>query len=178
MLLNRVFPLPDYPVPYFLLTVLIACRLGVGPAAPPVVVGWIAFTYCFIPEATGLNASLREQAREREQAQEALRETGERLPRIAFDNLLGSARKFTGKEEVTRVKVASIELNGERVYSIRDNGVGFDPAYADKLFQPFQRLHSQSDFPGTGIGFALVERVVRRHGAEPGSARAPSSASH
>lgn len=86
------------------------------------------------------------------------------LLRIAMDNLLGNAWKFTRGREVARIEVGSIEQNGERVYFIRDNGAGFNSAYADKLFSPFQRLHSDSEFPGTGIGLALVQRILRRHG--------------
>lgn len=86
------------------------------------------------------------------------------LLRIALDNLLGNAWKFTGQRDVARVEVGSLEQDGERVYFIRDNGAGFNPTYADKLFSPFQRLHGEDEFPGTGIGLALVQRIVRRHG--------------
>lgn len=85
------------------------------------------------------------------------------LVRIAMNNLLGNAWKFTSKREVARIEVGAIEQNGERVYFVRDNGAGFSLAYADKLFSPFQRLHSESEFPGTGIGLALVQRILRRH---------------
>lgn len=86
------------------------------------------------------------------------------LLRIVLDNLLGNAWKFTGKLDVAKVEVGAFELSGERVYYVRDNGAGFNPAYADKLFAAFQRLHTPSEFPGTGIGLALVQRIVRRHG--------------
>lgn len=86
------------------------------------------------------------------------------LLRIALDNLLGNAWKFTSGREVAKVEVGSLELDGERVYYVRDNGAGFDPTYADKLFSPFQRLHTDQEFPGTGIGLALVQRILRRHG--------------
>lgn len=86
------------------------------------------------------------------------------LLRIALDNLLSNAWKFTANREVTRVEVGSLEQDGERVYYVRDNGAGFDPAYADKLFSPFQRLHTEEEFAGTGIGLALVQRILRRHG--------------
>jgi len=86
------------------------------------------------------------------------------LLRIALDNLLGNAWKFTANRDAARIEVGAIEQNGERVYFVRDNGAGFDATYADKLFSPFQRLHSDVEFPGTGIGLALVRRILRRHG--------------
>lgn len=86
------------------------------------------------------------------------------LIKIALDNLLGNAWKFAGNREVTRIEVGAFEQNGERVYYVKDNGAGFSSTYADKLFSPFQRLHSESEFPGTGIGLALVQRILRRHG--------------
>lgn len=86
------------------------------------------------------------------------------LMRIALDNLLGNAWKFTGKAFDARVEVGSICSQADRIYFVRDNGAGFDMAYADRLFVPFQRLHAESDFPGTGIGLATVYRIVDRHG--------------
>ncbi len=86
------------------------------------------------------------------------------LLRIVMDNLLGNAWKFTGKRDVARIEVGATEQDGERVYFVKDNGAGFNPAYADKLFASFQRLHTESEFPGTGIGLALVQRILRRHG--------------
>ncbi len=86
------------------------------------------------------------------------------LLRIAMDNLLGNAWKFSGMREVTRIEVGAFERDAERVYFVKDNGAGFNPEYADKLFSPFQRLHAESQFPGTGIGLALVQRIIRRHG--------------
>jgi PAS domain S-box-containing protein len=88
------------------------------------------------------------------------------LLRLVLDNLLGNAWKFCGKASVTRIEMGTIEHNGGQAYFVRDNGVGFDMKYADKLFKPFQRLHKASDFAGTGIGLATVQRVVRRHGGE------------
>jgi DNA-binding response OmpR family regulator len=87
-----------------------------------------------------------------------------RLMKVVLENLIENSWKFT-----TRVAQATIEVGAEMhdagpVYFIRDNGVGFDMAYVEKLFRPFQRLHSQGEFPGTGIGLATVQRVIDRHG--------------
>ena len=86
------------------------------------------------------------------------------LLRALLENLLGNAWKFTGAQASAKITFG-VETNGEgRVYFVRDNGAGFDMAYANKLFTPFQRLHSASEFAGTGIGLATVERIVQRHG--------------
>lgn len=86
-----------------------------------------------------------------------------RLLRVMLDNLLGNAWKFTVKETVARI--AFQRMAGERaVFRISDNGVGFDMRYRDKLFGAFQRLHRISEFPGTGVGLATVQRIVHRHG--------------
>ena len=87
-----------------------------------------------------------------------------RLMQIVFDNLLGNAWKFSGKIENPVVEVGTQALDGTTAFYVRDNGAGFDEAYASKLFAPFQRLHSEKDFAGTGIGLATVQRIVRRHG--------------
>ncbi|HEY5948830.1 MAG TPA: ATP-binding protein [Kofleriaceae bacterium] len=87
-----------------------------------------------------------------------------RLLAIVFDNLLGNAWKFTGKTAAPRIEVGMQTAGNERVYFVRDNGAGFDETYRDKLFGVFQRLHSVSDFPGTGIGLATVLRIIERHG--------------
>jgi PAS domain S-box-containing protein len=87
-----------------------------------------------------------------------------RMMRVVLNNLLGNAWKFTGKTAPARVEVGAREQRGERQFFVRDNGAGFDMAYADKLFGAFQRLHSTSEFDGNGIGLALVERIVHRHG--------------
>ncbi len=79
-------------------------------------------------------------------------------------NLLANALKFSGKREHPLIEVSAISNEAEHVYFVRDNGAGFDPRYRAKLFGVFQRLHSSSDFPGTGVGLALVERIVTRHG--------------
>ncbi len=89
-----------------------------------------------------------------------------RLLRIALENLLGNAWKFTRKRPDATVEVGAVERDGRRVWHVRDNGAGFDPTYASKLFIPFQRLHSTSDFEGTGVGLATVQRIVRRHGGD------------
>ena len=88
-----------------------------------------------------------------------------RLLRIVLENLLSNAWKFTGRAAHARIEMASFpDGTGERAYYVRDNGVGFDMTYADKLFGAFQRLHTPADFPGTGIGLATVQRIVHRHG--------------
>lgn len=87
------------------------------------------------------------------------------LLRIAITNLLSNAWKFTSKKKKARVEFGVQESReGERVYFIRDNGAGFNQAYSDNLFKPFQRLHGTEEFPGTGIGLATVHRVISRHG--------------
>ena len=88
----------------------------------------------------------------------------ERLIRIALENLLRNAWKFTRKTENARIEVMPILEHGRDVYAVRDNGAGFDMAYADKLFGAFQRLHSMSEYEGTGIGLATVQRIIHRHG--------------
>jgi len=83
---------------------------------------------------------------------------------IALTNLLDNAMKFTGTRERARIEFGRQNCDGETVFYIRDNGVGFDMAYSEMLFGAFQRLHRNSQFPGTGIGLATVQRVIRRHG--------------
>ncbi|HEV8692676.1 MAG TPA: response regulator [Lysobacter sp.] len=87
-----------------------------------------------------------------------------RLIRIALENLLGNAWKFTGKRNFAHIEFGVAELEGVPTYFVRDNGSGFDMAHADNLFSPFTRLHSDDDFPGTGVGLATVQRIVHRHG--------------
>ena len=86
------------------------------------------------------------------------------LLEIALTNLLDNATKFTGPRPVARIEFGQTEIEGQPAYFVRDNGVGFDPAYARNLFGAFQRLHRQSEFPGTGIGLATVKRIIHRHG--------------
>jgi PAS domain S-box-containing protein len=87
-----------------------------------------------------------------------------RLLRVLLENTLGNAWKFTSRRAAARVEVGLSEADGARAYFVRDNGAGFDMEYAAKLFAPFQRLHKASEFPGTGIGLATVQRIVQRHG--------------
>ncbi len=88
----------------------------------------------------------------------------ERLLRIVLENLLGNAWKFTAKTEHPAIAFGAEERDGNEAFVVRDNGAGFDMANADRLFRPFQRLHTERDFPGTGIGLATVRRIVERHG--------------
>jgi two-component system NtrC family sensor kinase len=93
-----------------------------------------------------------------------LAEADSRLMRVAFDNLLGNAWKFTAKVSEPRIEVGIDQQQGGAVFFVRDNGAGFNMKYAESLFHPFQRLHNESDFPGTGIGLATVHRIIDRHG--------------
>ena len=86
------------------------------------------------------------------------------LLRIVLGNLMGNAWKFTGTREKAVIAFGLEEANGKQVFCVRDNGIGFDPCRADKLFNPFERLHNSSEFTGTGIGLATVKRIIERHG--------------
>ncbi len=86
------------------------------------------------------------------------------LLRVVLDNLLGNAWKFTSKQSQARIEFGSNATNGTQAFFVRDNGAGFDMAYASKLFGAFQRLHAMEEFAGTGIGLATVQRIINRHG--------------
>jgi signal transduction histidine kinase len=86
------------------------------------------------------------------------------LMRQVFVNLLSNAVKYSGKREHAVIEVGQVMQNGERVVFVRDNGVGFEMQYAGKLFGVFQRLHKAGDFEGTGVGLAIVQRIIRKHG--------------
>ncbi len=123
-------------------------------------------------DLSGLASLLLERMREAEpgRAVEArvrpgITVTGDgQLLRIALENLLENAWKFTGREPAARIEFGMTQVAGAPTYFVRDNGAGFDMAYADRLFGPFQRLHLASEFPGTGIGLATVQRIIHRHG--------------
>jgi light-regulated signal transduction histidine kinase (bacteriophytochrome) len=87
----------------------------------------------------------------------------ERLLRVALDNLLQNAWKFSSRQPQTRIEFG-VTPEPEAAFYVRDNGAGFDMAYADRLFGVFQRLHSLREFPGTGVGLATVQRIINRHG--------------
>lgn len=97
--------------------------------------------------------------------QEGVSATGDpSLLRSVMENLLGNAWKFTAGKDSARVEFGTKLEGGALVYFVNDNGAGFDPTSADRLFAPFQRLHAASAFPGTGIGLATVQRIIHRHG--------------
>lgn len=90
-----------------------------------------------------------------------------RLLQVVLDNLLNNAWKFTSKRSQAQIEFGAIaHENGPPIYFVRDDGVGFDMTFVDKLFKPFQRLHGMQDFPGNGVGLATVQRIVHRHGGQ------------
>ncbi len=86
------------------------------------------------------------------------------LLQVVLENFLNNAWKYTSKQEQAEIEFGSRDENDESIYFVRDNGAGFDMAYADKLFGAFQRLHAMTEFPGTGVGLATVQRIIHRHG--------------
>ena len=97
-----------------------------------------------------------------------------RLVRVVMENLLANAWKFSSHEAQAEINVGQqLDVAGLPEFFVRDNGAGFDMAYADKLFSPFQRLHLVSEFPGTGIGLATANRVILRHGGRLWADSAP-----
>jgi light-regulated signal transduction histidine kinase (bacteriophytochrome) len=91
-------------------------------------------------------------------------EADARLVRIALDNLLANAVKFASKQPAARIDVGCEDREGQAVYYVRDNGIGIEMSQVGRLFKPFQRLHSEVEYAGTGIGLATVQRIVDRHG--------------
>jgi light-regulated signal transduction histidine kinase (bacteriophytochrome) len=96
-----------------------------------------------------------------------------RLLRLVLENLLGNAWKFTAQQPYPRIVFGSLAAEGRAIYYVRDNGVGFDMAHAGELFKPFCRLHKSSEFPGTGMGLATVQRIIERHGGHVWANSAP-----
>ena len=118
--------------------------------------------------AKGIAYSLQKNKPERDVdfhiAENVVAHGDERLLRAVMENLLTNAWKFTGKREHARIEFGRLHENGHSTFYVRDNGAGFDPAHAAKMFRPFQRLHSSKEFEGTGIGLATVQRILQRHG--------------
>jgi light-regulated signal transduction histidine kinase (bacteriophytochrome) len=97
-----------------------------------------------------------------------------RLLRVLLQNLLENAWKYSARQTEARIDFGSERLDtGETAFFVRDNGVGFDMKYADRLFSPFQRLHDPKDYPGSGIGLATVARIAHRHGGRAWAESAP-----
>jgi light-regulated signal transduction histidine kinase (bacteriophytochrome) len=89
-----------------------------------------------------------------------------RLLRAALENLLGNSWKYTSGHPRARIEFGRTKQNGTSSFFVRDDGAGFNPRYAERLFGVFQRLHTATEFPGTGVGLATVQRIIRRHGGE------------
>jgi light-regulated signal transduction histidine kinase (bacteriophytochrome) len=84
--------------------------------------------------------------------------------KIALKNLLSNTWKYTSKKEIAEISFGAKEYKGEKIFYIKDNGIGFEMSAAEKLFVPFKRLHSGSQFTGTGIGLSIVDRIISKHG--------------
>jgi signal transduction histidine kinase len=100
------------------------------------------------------------------------------LLRQVVENLLANAWKYSARCTQARIAFTSAERDGRRVFEVRDNGAGFDMRSAERLFGLFQRLHSANDFPGTGVGLASVQRIVRRHGGDIWAEAEPGRGAH
>ena len=120
--------------------------------------------------AAGIMAELRQTEPERQvefiSQPEMIARGDERLLRVVLANLLGNAWKFTGQQVQARIEFGPTQANSQTAFFVRDNGVGFDMAYVNKLFGAFQRLHRATEFGGTGIGLATVQRIIDRHGGQ------------
>jgi two-component system NtrC family sensor kinase len=114
--------------------------------------------------ATELGKNEPERKVEFDMPDELFADADSRLMKVALENLLGNAWKFTSKIAGARIELGAVQRDAATVYFVRDNGAGFNMEYAHKLFSPFQRLHRDADFPGTGIGLATVYRIFDRHG--------------
>lgn len=114
--------------------------------------------------AAGLRSSTPDRAVRFTVAEDLRAFADPRLVRALVENLLGNAWKFTANVVDTEIEFGTTTVQGEACFFVRDNGAGFDMAFAQKLFAPFQRLHTVQEFPGTGIGLATVQRIVHRHG--------------
>jgi len=88
------------------------------------------------------------------------------LLRAAMENLIRNSWKYTSAHATAKIEFGKIQRNGKSPFFVRDDGAGFDPRYTDRLFGAFQRLHTEAEFPGTGIGLATVQRIIHRHGGE------------
>ena len=134
--------------------------------------------------ARELADDLRDDVREREPARSTefviaagIKVDGDpTLMRLVLQNLLGNAVKFSAKQRDARVEFGSTEDDGVPVYFVRDNGAGFDMRFAEKMFGMFQRLHSSNEFPGTGVGLATVQKIIRRHGGRVWAEAMPAPA--
>jgi signal transduction histidine kinase len=129
--------------------------------------------------ARSMEAQLRSEEPQRAVAitiQDGLTARGDRpLISAVLQNLMGNAWKYSSHTDCARIEVGMGEANGERYFYVRDNGAGFDMAYADKLFTPFHRLHNAKEFDGTGIGLASVKRIITRHGGRIWAEAAPGA---
>jgi PAS domain S-box-containing protein len=128
------------------------------------------------PEPTNLSTTAQQIIRDLQQAEpnrivdfaitpNLVADSDPRLMKVVLENLINNAWKFTSKEQYARIEFGATDDPEEgRIYYVRDNGAGFDMAYVNKLFGAFQRLHTSSEFPGIGIGLAIVQRIINRHG--------------